>query len=185
MIWNEEFENPAAGGAGGAPGSSGCAAWWTGSRNGPVLPEEARGGRVPARGIIPSRTSPASPSHEDRPAGHLSLRAVRTSRWSAFVRIHASSGTTGKPVVVGYTRRGHRHVGGTDGPDALLRRHDEGRHRPERLRVRALHGGLGAPLRAEKNRRRGIPISGGNSKRTDHADAGLRVDHPHSTPSYA
>jgi phenylacetate-CoA ligase len=27
------------------------------------------------------------------------------------VRIHASSGTTGKPTVVGYTRR-HRHLGG-------------------------------------------------------------------------
>ena len=27
------------------------------------------------------------------------------------VRIHASSGTTGKPTVVGYTREGHRHLG--------------------------------------------------------------------------
>jgi phenylacetate-CoA ligase len=32
------------------------------------------------------------------------------------VRIHASSGTTGKPTVVGYTARRHRHVGRGHGP---------------------------------------------------------------------
>ncbi len=32
-----------------------------------------------------------------------------------IVRIHASSGTTGKPTVVGYTQRRHRHLGRSDG----------------------------------------------------------------------
>ncbi len=32
------------------------------------------------------------------------------------VRIHASSGTTGKPTTVGYTRERHRHVGPGHGP---------------------------------------------------------------------
>ena len=31
------------------------------------------------------------------------------------VRIHASRGTTGKPTVVGYTRKRHRHLGDRDG----------------------------------------------------------------------
>ena len=30
-------------------------------------------------------------------------------------RVHASSGTTGKPTVVGYTERRPRHLGGGDG----------------------------------------------------------------------
>ena len=32
-----------------------------------------------------------------------------------LVRVHASSGTTGKPTVVGYTAQGHRHLGARRG----------------------------------------------------------------------
>ncbi len=34
---------------------------------------------------------------------------------SQIVRVHASSGTTGKPTVVGYHAQRHRNVGETDG----------------------------------------------------------------------
>ena len=55
------------------------------------------------------------------------------------VRIHASSGTTGKPTVVGYTREGHRHVGDGDGALDPRGRRPRRRHRPRRLRLRPLH----------------------------------------------
>ena len=39
-----------------------------------------------------------------------------------LARLHASSGTTGKPTVVGYTRAGHRHLVRPDGALARCRR---------------------------------------------------------------
>ena len=62
---------------------------------------------------------------------------------SEIVRIHASSGTTGSPTIVGYTSRDEgNHRACFDG----LRR-DAGRHRVGGLRLRAVHRRFGRALR--------------------------------------
>jgi len=81
------------------------------------------------------------------------------------VRIHASSGTTGKPVVVGYTRRDldtwselmarTLSCGGTTSGDVVHNSYGYG----------LFTGGLGAHYGAEKIGATVIPMSGGNTKR--------------------
>jgi len=81
------------------------------------------------------------------------------------VRIHASSGTTGKPTVVGYTRRDidswaelmarTLSAGGAHKGDVVHNAYGYG----------LFTGGLGAHYGAEKLGAAVIPISGGNSKR--------------------
>ena len=59
-----------------------------------------------------------------RPTCATTIRsACSRGRAAALARLHASSGTTGKPTVVGYTRRRHRDLGRPDGAlDGLRRR---------------------------------------------------------------
>ena len=81
------------------------------------------------------------------------------------VRIHASSGTTGKPTVVGYTRRDIDTwaelmartlvAGGTTSGDVVHNAYGYG----------LFTGGLGAHYGAEKIGATVIPMSGGNTKR--------------------
>ena len=81
------------------------------------------------------------------------------------VRIHASSGTTGKPTVVGYTRRDVEtwselmartlSCGGTTNRDIVHNAYGYG----------LFTGGLGAHYGAEKIGAAVIPMSGGNTKR--------------------
>jgi phenylacetate-CoA ligase len=81
------------------------------------------------------------------------------------VRVHASSGTTGKPVVVGYTRRDidtwselmarTLSCGGTTSGDVVHNAYGYG----------LFTGGLGAHYGAEKIGATVIPMSGGNTKR--------------------
>ena len=81
------------------------------------------------------------------------------------VRVHASSGTTGKPTVVGYTRRDIETwselmarslaCGGTTKEDVVHNAYGYG----------LFTGGLGAHYGAEKIGAAVIPVSGGNTKR--------------------
>ncbi len=81
------------------------------------------------------------------------------------VRVHASSGTTGKPTVVGYTRRDidtwselmarSLACGGTTKEDVVHNAYGYG----------LFTGGLGAHYGAEKIGAAVIPVSGGNTKR--------------------
>jgi len=81
------------------------------------------------------------------------------------VRIHASSGTTGKPTVVGYTRRDvdlwaevmarTLSCGGTTRSDVVHNAYGYG----------LFTGGLGAHYGAERIGAAVIPVSGGNTKR--------------------
>ncbi|HEY5766146.1 MAG TPA: phenylacetate--CoA ligase, partial [Candidatus Deferrimicrobiaceae bacterium] len=81
------------------------------------------------------------------------------------VRIHASSGTTGKPTVVGYTRRDIElwaevmartlSCGGTTRSDVVHNAYGYG----------LFTGGLGAHYGAERIGAAVIPVSGGNTKR--------------------
>jgi hypothetical protein len=63
------------------------------------------------------------------------------------VRIHASSGTTGKPTVVGYTQGDIDTLGRPDGALDPRRRRPARRHRAQRLRLRPVHRRPGRALR--------------------------------------
>ena len=92
------------------------------------------------------------------PFGMLAVPRERVAR------IHASSGTTGKPTVVGYTLR---DIDTWARPGRALdprRRRPARRHRPRRLRLRSLHR---RPRRALRRRAPGctvIPMSGGRPR---------------------
>ncbi len=84
-----------------------------------------------------------------------------------IVRLHASSGTTGKPTVVGYTADRHRQLGQPGRPlDPRLRRPAR-RHLPRRLRLRPVHRRARRPLR-----RRAPGLHGGPGQRRRHRAPG-------------
>ena len=101
------------------------------------------------------------------------------------VRIHASSGTTGKPTVVGYTRRDidtwselmarTLSCGGTTSGDVVHNAYGYG----------LFTGGLGAHYGAEKIGAAVIPMSGGNTKRQILIMKDFGSTILLSTPSYA
>jgi phenylacetate-CoA ligase len=101
------------------------------------------------------------------------------------VRIHASSGTTGRPVVVGYTRRDidtwaelmarTLSCGGTTRGDVVHNAYGYG----------LFTGGLGGHYGAEKIGAAVIPMSGGNSLRQVMIMKDFRSTVILSTPSYA
>ncbi len=73
------------------------------------------------------------------------------------VRIHASSGTTGKPTVVGYTRNDIDVWATRDGALDPRRGRPPGRHRAHRLRLRVVHRRPGRALRRREARLHGHP----------------------------
>jgi len=101
------------------------------------------------------------------------------------VRVHASSGTTGKPTVVGYTRRDIETwaevmaralaCGGVHRGDMVHNAYGYG----------LFTGGLGAHYGAEKLGATVIPISGGNTRRQILIMKDFRSTVLLSTPSYA
>lgn len=101
------------------------------------------------------------------------------------VRIHASSGTTGKPTVVGYTKRDIDNwaelmartltCGGAHQGDVVHNAYGYG----------LFTGGLGAHYGAERLGAAVIPISGGNSKRQIMIMQDFGSTVLMSTPSYA
>jgi phenylacetate-CoA ligase len=102
-----------------------------------------------------------------------------------ILRIHASSGTTGKPTVVGYTRgdiemwamlmaRSIRAAGGKPG-DKVHVAYGYG----------LFTGGLGMHYGAEYLGAAVIPVSGGNTERQVQLIADFKPDILMSTPSYA
>lgn len=102
-----------------------------------------------------------------------------------IVRIHASSGTTGKPTVVGYTRKDidtwaevmarTLACGGATHTDVVHNAYGYG----------LFTGGLGAHYGAEKLGATVIPISGGNTKRQIMVMQDFGSTVLLSTPSYA
>jgi hypothetical protein len=101
---------------------------------------------------------------EDRSARQLSLRHVCRAG-SKVARIHASSGTTGKPTVVGYTKRDIETWS-----DVVARSIRAAGSRPG-MKVHIAYGyglftgGLGAHYGAERLGCTVIPISGGMTER--------------------
>jgi phenylacetate-CoA ligase len=100
------------------------------------------------------------------------------------VRIHASSGTTGKPTVVGYTRRD------IDTWAALVARsiRAAGGHRGDIVHIAygygLFTGGLGAHYGAELMGCTVVPISGGQTQRQVQLICDFRPDIIMVTPSY-
>jgi phenylacetate-CoA ligase len=94
-----------------------------------------------------------------------------------IVRIHASSGTTGKPTVVGYTRRDIDIWAEIDGP---LLYGAAGVHKGDVIHnaygYGLFTGGLGAHYGAEKHRRQqSSPCPAGRYQKADHDHAGFRL----------
>ncbi len=114
------------------------------------------------RGIEDLQHLPFTGKDDLRETYPFGLFAVPMER---VVRVHASSGTTGKPIVVGYTRRDidtwaelmarTLACGGTTKGDVVHNAYGYG----------LFTGGLGAHYGAEKIGATVIPISGGNTKR--------------------
>jgi len=130
--------------------SSDCATGGPDLHHSAVLPEEAGGCRVPARRHPQARGSgaPAFTTKEDlRDNYPFGLFAVPMER---VVRIHASSGTTGKPTVVA-TPGGTSTPGRSSWPAPCPAAGHQRRHRAQRLRLRPVHRGLGAHYGAEKS----------------------------------
>ena len=93
-----------------------------------------------------------------------------------IVRVHASSGTTGKPTVVGYTERDigmwasvmarSLRAAGATADDIVLNSYGYG----------LFTGGLGAHYGAERLGAAVIPMSGGQTEKQVQTDSGLQAD---------
>ena len=99
-------------------------------------------------------------------------------------RLHASSGTTGRPTVVGYTAGGHRDLGGAHGPFHPSVGRPSRRHRPRGLRVRLVHRRPGRALRRRGARVHGGSCPGGMTERQVMLIQDFRPDVIMVTPSY-
>ena len=96
-----------------------------------------------------------------------------------LVRVHASSGTTGKPIVVGYTQGRYRYLVGRDGALDPRRRRPHRHDHAQRLWLRPVHR---RPRRAL--RRRTARLHGGaglrrHDRAAGAADQRLQARHHH------
>ena len=110
-----------------------------------------------------------------------------------LVRVHASSGTTGKPTVVGLHREGHRDLGACRRALDLRRRRPAGDDRACRLRLRPVHRRPGRALRRGAAGLHGGAGVGRHDRaagavdhrfppRRDHGDAELHAGDPGRIP---
>ena len=88
----------------------------------------------------------ASLHAQDRPPRPLSFGLFAVPR-AEVARIHGSSGTTGKPTVVGYTRSGPRPLRRGQRPQSRDGGCRAGDDAPQLLRLRPVHRRARAPLR--------------------------------------
>ena len=114
-----------------------------------------------------------------RPARQLSIRHVRRAARRCVVRVHASSGTTGKPTVVGYTAKDIDTLVDLDGAVHPRFRRTFRRHRAHRLRLRALHRRPRRPLRRRAVRLHCDPDVGRTDREAGAAHLRLQAGHHH------
>ena len=100
------------------------------------------------------------------------------------VRYHVSSGTTGKPTMVGYTRNDIDDLVDLAGPVPDLHRAGVRRRDPGQQYLRPVHGGLGFHYAAEKIGAAVVPASTGNTERQIELIQDLGVTAMAATPSY-
>jgi phenylacetate-CoA ligase len=96
-----------------------------------------------------------------------------------IVRVHASSGTTGKPTVVGYTKNDIDTWAPSSRALSALRAAAPAMIVHISYGYGLFTGGLGAHYGAEKLGCTVVPISGGMTERQVHADPGFRAAHHH------
>ena len=145
-----------------------------------ALPAEVRRARrPPGRPASASRTSPKFPFttkpdlRENYPFGMFAVPMEQ------IVRIHASSGTTGKPTVVGYTQARHRHLGARDGALDPRGGRAVDRQDPRRLRLRPLHRRPRRALRRREPRRVRHPARRRDDRAAGAAHQRLQARHHH------
>ncbi len=110
-----------------------------------------------------------------RPTCATTIRSgCSRGRVAGLARLHASSGTTGKPTVVGYTRTDSRHLGRPDGALDRVRRGAPRRRDPQRVRLRPLHRRARRALRRRAARRHRRADVGRLDRAAGRADRGLR-----------
>ena len=95
---------------------------------------------------------------------------------SSVVRLHASSGTTGRSTVVGYTKRDIDTWSELMARCFVAARAHEERHHPQRLRLRPVHRRPGRPLRGREAGGERHPHVRRQHEAADHDPAGLRPD---------
>ncbi|MFP4698076.1 MAG: phenylacetate--CoA ligase family protein [Eubacteriales bacterium] len=104
---------------------------------------------------------------------------------SEVVRVHASSGTTGKPTVVGYTRKDLNTWSEVVARTLM----NAGVHKEDRIQIAygygLFTGGLGVHYGSEKIGATVIPISGGNTKKQIQLLKDFKSTVIACTPSYA
>ena len=137
-------------------------------------------GRFPRRCRI-WRSSRSPPSTI---CGPIIRSACSPCRARDRARIHASSGTTGKPTVVGYTAKRHRYLGRRGGALHLRRRRAAGHEAACRLWLRAVHRRARAHYGAERLGCTVVPVSGGMTERQVQLIADFAPDIIMVTPSY-
>ncbi len=107
-----------------------------------------RGGRRSSRPACAASTIcarfPFTEKGDLRDAYPYGMLAIPRER---CVRLHASSGTTGRPTVVGYSAQDIATWGDLMARSLLCRRRAARRHHPQRLRLRAVHRRAGRALR--------------------------------------
>ena len=121
-----------------------------------------------------SRTSPACRSRSKTDLRDTYPFGLFASPMEDIVRLHASSGTTGKPIVVAYTEADLRvWTSVMVRTFAACGLHTRRRH-PERLRLRPLHGRARRALRRRGARRDGDPDLRRQHRAAAHGAAGLQ-----------
>ena len=96
-----------------------------------------------------------------------------------LVRVHASSGTTGKPIVVGYTQGRYRHLVGRDGALDPRRRRPHRHDHAQRLWLRPVHRRPRRALRRRKARLHGGAGLRRHDRAAGAADQRFQARHHH------
>ena len=139
-----------------------------------LSPEARRGRRAAGRTSRRSPTSCVSRSRPKQTCATISLSACSRCRREELVRLHASSGTTGKPTVVGYTRADLDLWADLMARSLACMGAQARRHLPQRLRLRTVHRRARLPLRRRAARPDHRADFGRRHRAPGHADAGLR-----------
>ena len=104
MIWNRDAETAPRAAPARAPGRAAARHRGPRAGAGALLQGRLRGGRRAATALDARAARRAAVHAQGAPPRPLPVRPLRGAARASVVRIHASSGTRGKPTVVGYTR---------------------------------------------------------------------------------
>ena len=125
------------------------------------------------------RSSRSPPRRRCATTTRSACSRCRASRWS---RVHASSGTTGRPTVVGYTAADIDTWATRHGPLDPRRGRPPRAHRARRLRLRPVHRRARRALRRREARLHRGPGLRRHDRAAGHADPRLPAGRHHGHP---